>query len=260
MRSHQGELCDPVVIYRGSDEFPGMQGVILAGGKGTRLRPMTSVMNKHILPVYNEPMIYYPVNCLIDSGIEDILIISSSEHIGKYIELLEAEFDANFTYRVQSEPAGIAHAVCLAESFVDDEFVVILGDNIVFNSLSFAIEKFESDDSDAMLFMKEVDEPSAYGVAQIEDDSVSGIIEKPDDPISNNAVLGMYIYTNDVFEKIRNITPSERGELEITDVNRMYIEESNVSHIFWEDQWFDAGTPEGLFKASRSAREQSRSE
>jgi glucose-1-phosphate thymidylyltransferase len=227
-----------------------MKGVVLAGGRGTRLQPMTEIMNKHVLPVYDEPMIFYPVRTLLNNDITDILVVSTPEFIGGYIELLESEFDAEFTYRVQSEPGGIAHAMRLAEDFVDDRFAVILGDNIVINDLSESISKFVGSEKDCMIFLKEVSDPSRYGVAEVDDQEVVRLKEKPDSPRTNLAVIGLYLYTDDVFDKIPKLTESNRGELEVTDLNKMYIEDDNIVYTELDGEWFDVGTPDGLLKAS----------
>lgn len=229
-----------------------MKGVILAGGKGTRLYPTTRVINKHVIPVYDKPMIYYPVETFIEAGIDDILVISNAEHIGKYIELLEEDFDVNFQYKVQSEPKGIAHGVSLAEDFVDDEFVVILGDNILFEGVS--PELLQMGDGDAKIFVKKVDEPTAYGVASVDDGEVTKLEEKPADPDSEYAVIGLYRYTSDVFSVIDDLEPSDRGEYEITDVNKHYVNEGTLEYQMFDGRWFDAGTPEGVFQASKVAR------
>jgi len=232
-----------------------MKGVVLAGGRGTRLRPMTDVMNKHVLPVYDEPMIFYPVRTLIDNGISEILVISTPEHIGGYIQLLEEEFDADFSYKVQKSPEGIAHAVRLAEDFVDDRFAVVLGDNIVIDDLSASIERFEASDSDCMIFLKEVSDPSRYGVAEVAGDEVVDITEKPAEPETNNAVIGLYLYTDEVFDRIPDLNKSDRGELEITDLNESYLDDGRLTYSVLDGEWFDVGTPDGLLKASRFVAE-----
>ncbi len=233
-----------------------MKGVVLAGGRGTRLRPMTHVVNKHLLPVYDEPLIYYPVKTLIGAGIDEILIISGPEHIGKYIRLLEEEdFDVDFSYRVQKEPKGIAHAVGIAEDFVDDEFAMMLGDNIILGDVSAEIEEFQDSDDKAKIFLKGVDQPARYGIADVEGDRIVELEEKPDDPASDLAVIGLYLYDRDVFNKIETLEPSDRGEYEITDVNQQYVDEGTLKYATVEGRWFDAGTPEGLFQASKYARE-----
>lgn len=230
-----------------------MKGVVLAGGRGTRLRPMTRVVNKHVLPIYDKPMIYYPVRTLISAGIDEILIISNAEHIGKYIELLEGEdFNADFQYLVQSEPKGIAHAVSLAEGFVDDQFAAVLGDNIILGDVS---ENISLEGGSAKILLKQVDKPTAYGVARVQDNQVVSLKEKPESPQSDLAVIGLYIYDDTVFDIIRDLEPSDRGEYEITDVNKQYIERGELVYEEIDNEWFDAGTPDGLFKASREARE-----
>ncbi|MFA1612243.1 sugar nucleotidyltransferase [Halobellus rubicundus] len=229
-----------------------MKGVVLAGGRGTRLRPVTRVVNKHMLPIYDEPMIYYPVSTLIDAGIDDILIISNAEHIGKYIELLEEDYEADFQYKVQSEPLGIAHAVGLAEDFVDDEFAVILGDNILVGELQESVQSFNGEG--AKIYLTQVEEPAAYGVASVEEGRVTDLQEKPDVPESNYAVIGLYLYTSDVFDVIRDLEPSDRGEYEITDVNRHYLNKGTLTYDLFDGEWYDAGTPEGVFQASKRVR------
>ncbi|WP_248896430.1 sugar nucleotidyltransferase [Haloplanus halobius] len=237
-----------------------MKGVVLAGGKGSRLRPMTRVVNKHVIPIYDQPMIYYPVNTLADAGIDEIMIISNADHIGKYIELLENEsdFDIDFSYKVQSEPKGIAHAVGLAEQFVDDEFVVILGDNIILEDLGEKIGPLRSEE-DARIFLKQVSEPSAYGVASVDNEGhVIGLEEKPENPESNDAVVGLYVFDSQVFDVISDLTPSERGEYEITDVNRQYLRTGTLRYERIDGSWYDAGTPEGVFQASADVRDRRR--
>ena len=233
-----------------------MKGVVLAGGRGTRLQPMTDVVNKHVLPVYDEPMIFYPVRTLLDNGINEILVISTPADIGRYIQLLEDEFDASFTYRVQREPGGIAHAVQLAEDFVDDTFAVMLGDNIVLDDFHDEFNAFDEDETPAKVFLKQVDEPARYGVAAIEDDIITQIEEKPDVPMSEYAIIGLYLYNSEVFDRIEKLEPSDRGELEITDVNKQYVEDGTLEYEIVNGDWFDAGTPEGMFQASKYVREQ----
>lgn len=239
-----------------------MKGVVLAGGKGSRLQPMTDVVNKHVIPIYDQPMIYYPVNTLIEAGVDDILIISNAEHIGKYIELLETKgndgFDADFSYKVQSEPKGIAHAVSLAEQFVDDEFVVVLGDNIILEDLSDKVNQLDENE-EARIFLRQVSEPSAYGVASVNaDGQVMSLEEKPEDPLSSLAVIGLYIFNSGVFDVINGLKPSDRGEYEITDVNSHYLNEGTLQYEQITDGWYDAGTPEGVFRASADVRDRRR--
>lgn len=234
-----------------------MKGVVLAGGSGTRLRPMTSVVNKHVLPVYDQPMIYHPVETLIEGGISDIMVISTPDDIGRYVRLLDGEFSVNFTYRVQKDPTGIAHALNLAEDFVEDSVAVMLGDNIISSTISEPLQEFRESDEMARIFLKKVEHPSSYGVADIDTDgAIVGLVEKPDEPDTNYAVIGLYIYDQQVFDRISELEPSERGEYEITDVNRAFLKRGELGHSFIEGEWFDVGTPEGLFKASRFVRDE----
>lgn len=235
-----------------------MKGVILAGGRGTRLQPMTHVMNKHILPVYDKPVIYYPVQTLLQSGVDDIMVISTPEDIGRYIQLLEADFDADFRYRVQKEPKGIPDALLLAEDFADETAAVVLGDNIVFQDLSDEFRSFENSSSKAKIFLKQVDRPSAYGVAEINDEEIIKLREKPKDPQSNYAITGLYVYDSKVFDVIPTLEPSDRGELEITDLNQTFLDRDELNHEIIESEWFDVGTPEGLFHASKHVRDQNK--
>lgn len=233
-----------------------MKGVVLAGGTGSRLRPITRIVNKHVLPIYDKPVIYFPVQTLLDAGINEILVISNADHIGKYMELLELEYDADFNYKVQSEPKGIAHAVSLAEEFVGSEnFAVILGDNILFSDITNEISEFSDVKDGAKIFLKKVNEPSAYGIATVRNGSVAKLEEKPMSTDSNLAVLGTYLYTPDVFDKISEIEMSDRGEYEITDVNQLYVDEGTLNYEEYSGEWFDVGTPEGLFRASNHIRD-----
>ena len=227
-----------------------MKGVILAGGSGSRLYPLTKVTNKHLLPVYDKPMIYYPLQTLIDAGISDILIVSGRGHAGHFLELLGSgtEFGARLTYEIQEEAGGIAQALKLAEDFAKGEAIaVILGDNIFEDSFK---KEFNDFKGGAEIFLKEVPDAKRFGVARIEGKSVILIEEKPTDPKSNYAVTGLYLYDNDVFEIISTLKPSDRGELEITDANNLYIEDGKMSFSMVEGFWSDAGTFESLFRAS----------
>ncbi len=235
-----------------------MKGVILAGGLGTRLYPLTKVTNKHLLPVYNRPMIHYPLECLTRSGIRDILIVTGGDWAGDFLKLLGSgeEFDARLYYAYQKGEGGIADALKLAEGFIgDDRMVVVLGDNIVERSIRPAVEAFAKQDQGARILVKEVQDPERFGVAEIEGDRVVGIVEKPTEPKSNLAVTGLYCYDAQVFEMIRAIRPSDRGELEITDVNNMYLEKGQLSYQALEGWWTDAGTFESLYRASTLVRE-----
>ena len=228
-----------------------MKGVILAGGFGTRLQPMTNVTNKHLLPVYDKPMIYYPIETLVSAGITDILIVTGSEHAGDFLNLLGdgENFGCNFTYKVQKDAGGIAAALALAENFAGrDSIAVILGDNIYDFDFKNSVENF--DESGAEIFLKEVEDPKRFGVATIEKDIVTEIVEKPKNPKTNFAVTGIYFYNYLVWQVIEKIVPSERGEKEITDVNNWYIEHGLMRHRIIEEFWSDAGTPDSLLKSS----------
>lgn len=222
-----------------------MKGVVLAGGLGTRLRPLTNITNKHLLPVYDKPMIYYPIQALVDAGIDDIMIVCGGNHAGEFLRLLGngAEFGLkhlNYTY--QSGEGGIAEALGLCEHFVDDDKVVVyLGDNIVETNLKEAVEDFDKQGSGARILLKEVDDPTDYGVARFQDGNVVEIIEKPKIPPSNYAVVGIYLYDNTVFDKIKILKPSDRGEMEITDVNNAYLREGTLKYSTLTGFWADAG-------------------
>ena len=235
-----------------------MKGIILAGGTGSRLHPLTKVTNKHLLPVYNKPMIYYPLETLARAGIKDILIISGKDHAGHFLNLLGSgrDFGVNLSFEVQDGASGIAHALSLAENFSGKESIaVILGDNIFEDDISKDIASFERQAGGARIFLKEVGDANRFGVAEIRGDAIIGIEEKPKDPKSNLAVTGLYMYDSDVFDIIRTISPSERGEYEITDVNNAYIKRGSLSYSLLRGDWTDAGTFESLFKANNIARE-----
>lgn len=227
------------------------KGVILAGGTGSRLYPLTKVTNKHLLPVYDKPMIYYPLETLKKMGCKDILIVSGREHCGDILNLLGSGRDMGLklSYEIQDEAGGIAHALSLAERFVGSSNVVVcLGDNIFDDDIT--IEGFEAG---ARIFLKPVHDPERFGVAELEkgnDCKVISIEEKPKTPKSNFAVTGLYVYDNKVFNYIKNLTPSERGELEITDVNNFYVKDGLMTCQLLESWWSDAGTFESLLKAS----------
>ena len=231
----------------------GLKGIILAGGTGSRLRPLTKVTNKHLLPIGRKPMIYYPIEKLRGMGIEEILVVTGVEHMGDVVNLLGSgnDFDCQFTYKVQDQAGGIAQAVSLAESFANNgPVVVILGDNLFEADLSPYAAKFMSQDGGARVLLKEVDKPQRFGVAEISGSNVVGIEEKPSNPKSNYAVTGIYFYDNSVFEIIRTLKPSARGELEITDVNNAYIEKGQLGYDVVDGWWSDAGTFESLKKVN----------
>lgn len=227
-----------------------MKGVVLAGGTGSRLFPLTKVTNKHLLPIGKKPMIYYPIEKLIDAGIEEILIVTGTEHMGDVVSLLGSgkDFNCRFTYKVQDEAGGIAQALGLAENFAGkDSITVILGDNIFADSIKKQVKDFNSG---ATLFLKEVSDPERFGVAEIQGSKIISIEEKPKKPKSNLAVTGIYMYDNKVFEFIKTLKPSQRGELEITDVNNHYVKNSSCNFEMFKGFWTDAGTFESLQRAS----------
>jgi glucose-1-phosphate thymidylyltransferase len=231
-----------------------MKGVILAGGTGSRLYPLTKVTNKHLLPVYDKPMIYYPLQTLISAGIKDIMIVSGRGHAGHFLELLGSgsELGVHFTYEIQEEAGGIAQALSFAEDFADkDDVTVILGDNIFQDNIKEDISAFSGG---AKIFLKEVPDAHRFGVAELEGNRVAGIEEKPEIPKSNFAVTGLYIYDCEVFNAIKTLKPSGRGELEITDVNNYYINKKVMKYRVLNGFWSDAGTFESLFRASELVR------
>jgi len=231
-----------------------MKGIVLAGGTGSRLYPLTKVTNKHLLPVGNKPMIFYPIEKLTGAGIEEILIVTGTEHMGDVVNLLGSgkDYNCRFTYKVQDEAGGIAQALGLAENFVgDDSMTVILGDNIFETDLSQAIQNYPG--KGAQILVKQVDDPDRFGVAEIEGDKVTGIEEKPDHPKSDYAVTGIYMYDAAVFDLIKNLKPSKRGELEITDVNNDYISRGEMKYSVLDGWWTDAGTPESYKIANQLA-------
>lgn len=231
-----------------------MKGIVLAGGTGSRLYPLTKVTNKHLLPVGNKPMIYYPIEKLIGAGIEEILIVTGTEHMGDVVNLLGSgkEFGCRFTYKVQDEAGGIAQALGLAENFTgSDPMTVILGDNIFESDLKDAVQSYSG--SGAQILIKEVEDPERFGVAEMEGDRVIGIEEKPKKAKSNYAVTGIYMFDSNVYDLIKNLKPSGRGELEITDVNNHYISEGNMKFSILKGWWTDAGTPESYVVANNLA-------
>lgn len=227
-----------------------MKGVILAGGTGSRLYPLTKVTNKHLLPVYDKPMIFYPIQTLINAGIKEIMIVSGRGHAGHFLELLGsgADLGVKFTYEIQEEAGGIAQALGLAESFADEEDVaVILGDNIFQDNIKQDVSNFKGG---AKIFLKEVPDAHRFGVAELKGDKVTEIEEKPEEPKSNFAVTGLYIYNNNAFKIIKTLKPSARGELEITDVNNYFVNNGTMEYRILEGFWSDAGTFESLLRAS----------
>lgn len=221
-----------------------MKGVILAGGTGSRLNPLTKVTNKHLLPVYNKPMIFYPLLTLKEAGIKEVMIVSGRGHAGSFLELLGggSEFDMHLSYEVQEEAGGIAQALALTKNFVgDDKVFVLLGDNVIEDDLSEAVKDFESGDAGAKIFLKEVKNPQSYGIAELEGSEIVSLEEKPADPKSNLAVIGAYMYEAGVFDVVRELKPSARGELEITDVNSYYLEQGRLESEVLKGFWGDCG-------------------
>jgi len=235
-----------------------MKGVILAGGSGKRLGLLTRITNKHLLNVWDRPMIYYPLQTLIDASIKDILIVSGPDHAGDFLRLLGSgkEFGVKLTYEMQDEAGGIAQALSLAEDFAnEDNITVILGDNIFEDNIKEDVENFKGG---AKIFLKEVLDPQRFGVPVLDGDKVTIIEEKPKAPKSKYAVTGLYMYDKEVFSIIKKLKPSSRGELEITDVNNHYIKKGNMKWCLLKGYWSDAGTFESLFRASQLVKQKKR--
>jgi len=235
-----------------------MKGVILAGGLGSRLMPLTKITNKHLLPVYDRPMIYYPIECLRNAGIEDILVVTGGNSAGDFLRLLENgdELGVNLNYAYQRGEGGIAAALRLAGRFAGDESIcVILGDNIIEKNIRKTVEEYETRGHGACILLKEVEDPERFGVAVRDGDRIEKIIEKPKDPPSNMAVIGIYMYDSKVFEIIETLKPSGRAELEITDVNNAYIAAGDMYYGVLDGWWTDAGTFDSLLRASKLVAE-----
>lgn len=235
-----------------------MKGIVLAGGTGSRLYPLTRVTNKHLLPIYDKPMIYYPIQTLVDAGIRDILIVTGGNSAGDFLKLLRNGKDfglhqLNFAY--QEGEGGIADALRLAEPFVDgEEICVVLGDNIIEGSIGEARENFEKDRKGARILLKEVPDPHRFGVPVFEQGRITRIEEKPKTPGSPYAVIGVYFYDRSVFARVKSLKPSGRGEYEITDVNNSYLADGQLGFDILEGWWTDAGTFESLWRASGLVR------
>ncbi len=230
-----------------------LRGVVLAGGTGSRLRPLTKVTNKHLLPVGRKPMIYYPIEKLTGIGIKEILIVTGVEHMGDVVGLLGSgrKFGCRFTYKVQDEAGGIAQALGLAENFANGQRIaVILGDNIFQESLTEHARHFVDQGQGSRVLLKKVSDPERFGVVEMQDGKVLSIEEKPKDPKSNFAIIGVYFYDSTVFDIIHTLKPSGRGELEITDVNNAYVQRGQMTSDVLEGWWTDAGTFESLSKAN----------
>ncbi len=236
-----------------------MKGIILAGGLGTRLQPCTLVTNKHLLPIYDKPMIYYPIQALVNAGITDILIVTGGPFAGDFLKLLgngQAFGLKHINYTYQEGEGGIAAALSLAEYFSGEEKIcVILGDNIIEGNIISAVKDFSKQERGAKILLKEVADARRFGVAEIEKGKVVQIVEKPKEPKSNYAVTGIYFYDNHVFEFIKGLSPSERGELEITDVNNMYLKQGTLTHDILQGWWTDAGTFPSLRRAGNLVAE-----
>jgi glucose-1-phosphate thymidylyltransferase len=236
-----------------------MKGVILAGGLGTRLHPLTKITNKHLLPVYNQPMIYYPIRTLINAGIQDIMIVTGGNAAGDFLRLLGNGKDfglkhLNYTY--QEGEGGIADALSLVEHFADEQPIcVVLGDNLIEKNIRSAADEYRAQGSGAKILLKHVHDPQRFGVPEIDGDKVIRIEEKPAEPKSDYAVTGIYFYDATVFDIIKTLVPSGRGELEITDVNNHYIDRDEMTWNELEGWWTDAGTFESLLRASNLVAE-----
>jgi len=230
-----------------------IKGVVLAGGLGTRLYPLTKVTNKHLLPVYNRPMITYPIECLVKAGIKDILVVTGGNNPGDFLKLLGngKEYGVeHISYAYQEGEGGIADALALAEAHAGSERIcVVLGDNIIEKNIAAAVDEYRRQELGAKILLKQVDDPWRFGVPVLEGDTVVRIEEKPKNPASSYAVTGIYLYDKRVFDFIGKLTPSQRGELEITDVNNLYIEEGTMTWSTLDGWWTDAGTFESLLRA-----------
>jgi glucose-1-phosphate thymidylyltransferase len=236
-----------------------MKGVVLAGGLGSRLLPLTRVTNKHLLPVHNLPMVYYPIQALVNVGVSEILIVTGGHNAGDFLKLLANGKDfglKRMNYAYQEGEGGIADALRLAEHFSDGEAVcVVLGDNIIENNFLSAAQSFAKQGRGAHILLKEVPDPERFGCPVIERDRILRIEEKPKQPKSRYAVTGIYMYDHSVFEKIRTLKPSGRGELEVTDINNLYLQEGTLSYSILEGWWTDAGTFESLRHATNLVAE-----
>lgn len=232
-----------------------MKGILICGGTGTRLRPLTNILNKSLLPVYHRPLIEYPLGVLLDAGIKDIAVVTGTEHLDQMTGFLVSgsQFDCEFTFKVQEKAGGIAQALGLAEEFAEGENIcAILGDNIFFDDISEPIKNFKEG---GHVFLKEVEDPERFGVVQVEGDKAKSIEEKPVEPKSNYAQTGCYLFDNKCFDVIKELKPSPRGELEITDVARWYLDNEELAFTLLEEEWIDAGTFESLFKAAGLVRD-----
>jgi len=231
-----------------------MKGVVLAGGLGTRLYPLTKITNKHLLPVYNQPMVTYPIGCLVNAGVKDILVVTGGNNPGDFLKLLGNGRDygvEQINYAYQQGEGGIADALSLAEAHAAcGSICVVLGDNIIEKNIAHAVTEYKKQGLGARILLKEVHDPQRFGVPVFEGDRIVSIEEKPKNPASNYAVTGIYMYDFQVFDFIKKLTPSERNELEITDVNNLYISQGNMTWSVLDGWWTDAGTFDSLLRAS----------
>ena len=237
-----------------------MKGVVLAGGLGSRLYPLTKITNKHLLAVFDKPMIYYPIQCLVNAGITEIMVVTGGNYAGHFLQLLRNGSDFGLKrlgYAYQEGEGGIADALKLAEEFADgDSICVVLGDNIIEGNIKKAADDFAAQGGGAKIMLKEVHDPERFGVATVAaDGKVEKIIEKPSKPETNLAVIGIYMYDSDVFNICRELKPSDRGELEITDVNNEYVRRGNLSSEVLKGWWTDAGTFESLYRSATMVKE-----
>jgi len=238
----------------GGDKIDDVKGIILAGGLGTRLAPLTSVTNKHLLPIWNKPMIYYPIQTLVDAGIKEIMLVTGGNNAGDFLRLLGSgkEFGLkHIEYTYQKGQGGIADALRLAKDFADgDKVVVVLGDNIIEKPITKSIEKFKKQKKGARILIKKVSDPQRFGVVEFKNGKILRIAEKPKRPKTNYAVTGVYMYDSEVFKIIKGLKPSKRRELEITDVNNRYIDQRTMRYDLLSGFWTDSGTFESLLRAN----------
>jgi len=236
-----------------------MKGIVLAGGLGKRLRSLTQITNKHLLPIYDRPMIFYPIQTLVDAGITDIQVVTGGNNAGDFLRLLgngEAFGLRHLDYTYQRGEGGIAEALHLAEDFADGQpIIVILGDNILERSIRPFVERFKAQGAGGKILLKQVEDPWRFGVAELSKDKIVRIVEKPKKPVSDLIVTGVYMYDARVFEIIKTLKPSARGELEITDITRLYLEKGELEAEVVQGEWIDAGTFESLHRASNVIRE-----
>ena len=232
-----------------------VKGIVLAGGTGSRLYPLTKITNKHLLPIYDKPMVFYPIQALVDAGITDIMLVTGGRNSGDFLRLLgngKAFGLKHLNYTYQEGEGGIAEALALTEHFADgDQVCVILGDNLIESNIRQAVDQFRTQERGARIFLKTVSDAQRFGVAELAGDRIVGIEEKPEKPKSNYAVTGIYLYDSTVFDKCRTLKPSHRGELEITDVNNAYIREGSMTFTILQGWWTDAGTFDSLLRAAK---------